>query len=138
MNYWLLKTEPSTYAWNDLVKDRSTCWSGIRNFLARNNLREMKKGEQAFLYHSVHGKKIIGIVEVIREAYPDPTIVEGDWVAIDIKPIKEFKKYISLDLLKKEKGLEQMMLLRQGRLSVCKLTQEEFEIITNMSNRIDQ
>lgn len=131
MKYWLLKSEPSSYSWSDLVRDRKTFWNGVRNYQARINLRNMKLGDLAFLYHSVTDKEIVGIVEIVREAYPDKD--DPDWVVVDIKPVKELNKRISLALIKEIPELKNMKLLKQSRLSVCSVTKDEFEIILKLS-----
>lgn len=126
MNYWLVKTEPSTYSWDDLVRDKTTSWSGVRNFSARIHLRAIKKGDLIFVYHSMDEKAIKGIAEVIKEAYPDGTAKEGDWVAVDIKPIKATKD-ITLAEIKKNPRLKQMILVKNSRLSVQPVTAQEWK-----------
>lgn len=133
MAYWLVKSEPSAYSWEQLVKDKETCWSGVRNYAARLNLRAMKKGDEAFYYHSNEGVEIVGIAKVVKEAYQDPTIDDDRWVAVDIKAVRKLKKPVSLDSIKKEKRLANMDLVRLGRLSVQKVTKEEWEIILKMA-----
>jgi predicted RNA-binding protein with PUA-like domain len=127
MNYWLVKQEPSTYSFDDLVKEKKTDWTGVRNYQARNNLRAMKKGDAVFFYHSGDEKQIVGLAEVSREAFPDP----GDeaWVAVEIKPKKKFKKFLQLAEIKTSKRLQTMALLKLSRLSVVPVTKEEFEEI---------
>lgn len=131
MNYWLLKSEPTSYSWSDLVHDGKTFWNGVRNYQARINLRNMKLGDLAFLYHSVTDKEIVGIVEIVREAYPDKD--DADWVVVDIKPVKELNKRVSLELIKEVTELKNMKLVKQSRLSVCPVTKEEFEAILKLS-----
>jgi|SRR5690606_23725978 len=133
MNYWLVKSEPSSYSWDDLLKEKRTVWSGVRNFTARLHLNSMTKGDLVFFYHSNEGKKIVGIAKVVKEAYPDPTSKEDKWVAVDIKPIKTLKKPVSLDEIKIEPRLNDMKLLKIGRLSVSPVTKDEFEAILKMS-----
>jgi len=129
MNYWLLKTEPETFSWNDLIKQGTSMWDGVRNFQARNNLRKMKVGDIAFFYHS--GKKpcIVGLAEIIKEHYPDPTAKEGDWSVVEVKPIRELQRSISLQEIKQIKALQNMSLINSSRLSVQPVLPEEFNII---------
>lgn len=126
MNYWLLKTEPETFSWEDLIKQGVSMWDGVRNYQARNNLRAMKKGDQFLFYHSGKNPGIIGIAEVIKEHYADPTAKEGDWSVVDVKPVKKLKNFISLSEIKQEKSLQNMVLVKNSRLSVQLLTQDEF------------
>lgn len=132
MNYWLIKSEPSVYGWEQLKKDKKTDWTGVRNFAARNNLRAMKKGDLAFFYHSNEGQEIVGIAKVVKEHYPDPTAKEGDWSSVDFAPVKDLKKPVSLGVLKKDPFFKNMDLVRLGRLSTGKVTPEEFEKICEM------
>lgn len=135
MNYWLFKSEPSTWSWSDQIKSgpKGTAWTGVRNFQARNIMMEMKKGDQGLFYHSGGERQIWGIVEVIKEAYPDHTAdLEDGWQMVDIKAIKAFKKPVSLAEIKDHPLLENMVLLRQGRLSVSPVTKKEFEIIVGL------
>ena len=131
MNFWLLKSEASTYSWDDLVRDKLTFWNGVRNYQARNNLKKMKLGDLAFFYHSVDEKDIVGVAEVVREAYPDKD--DAAWAMVDIKPVKALKKKINLELLKQVPELKSLRLLRHTRLSVCDLTKQEFETILKLS-----
>lgn len=133
MNYWLVKSEPSTYSWSDLVRDKKTCWDGVRNFMARNFLRSMKKGDQVLFYHSGTDKAVMGIAKVIKEHYPDPTTNEGQWVAVDIQPVSALKRPVTLAQIKADSRLSQLYLVRQGRLSVMPLKKEEFDIIVSLS-----
>jgi predicted RNA-binding protein with PUA-like domain len=133
MAYWLIKSEPFKYSWEQFEKDGSTFWDGVRNYLARNNLRSMKKGDLAFFYHSNEGLEIVGIAKVIKEAYQDPTTDETAWVAVDFKPYKKFKKPVSLSAIKSNQELSQMALIRLGRLSVQPVLAEEWEIILKMA-----
>jgi predicted RNA-binding protein with PUA-like domain len=132
MNYWLVKQEPEAYSWNDLLKDKKTAWTGVRNFQARNNLKAMKKGDLVFFYHSVSEKQIVGLAKVVKNAYPDPTADSPDWVCVDIAPEFSLKKSISLAELKSIPELAGMALIRQSRLSVTPLTITEFELIFKM------
>ena len=132
MAYWLIKSEPEVYSWDQLVKDKQTRWDGIRNYAARLHLRTMKKGDEIFYYHSNKGTEIIGIATVTKEAYPDPTSSDPAWYAIDIKPLKKLTKPVSLEQIKKEKKLSVMSLVRISRLSVQPVTQDEWKIIMKM------
>ena len=134
MAHWLIKSEPETYSWDQLVKDRQTRWDGIRNYAARLHLRAMKKGDELFFYHSNKGMEIVGIGAVVREAYPDPTADDGDWAAVDVKAVKKLQKAVSLEQIKKEKKLANMALVRIGRLSVQPVTDEEWNIILKMGS----
>ena len=133
MAYWLVKSEPSVYSWDQLVKDGKTSWEGVRNFAARLHLRNMKKGDEVFYYHSNEGLNIVGIAKVVREAYPDPTATSGDWVTVDLKPVKKLKKPVSLQQLKSDTRLQQMALIRIGRLSVQPVTEEEWNAVMELS-----
>lgn len=133
MAYWLFKSEPSVYSWEQFVKDKQTCWSGIRNYAARLHLRNMKKGDQAFYYHSNEGMAIVGIATIIKEAYQDPTTPDERWVAVDIKAEKALKNPVTLQQIKKEKRLANMALVRLGRLSTQPVTEEEWNIVLEMS-----
>ena len=126
-NYWLVKSEPASYAWPTLVKDGRTAWTGVRNYLARNHLRAMQVGDPVFFYHSVTGKQVVGLAKVLRSAYADPTATEGDWSAVDLGPTETLAKPVDLATMKADPLLSQMMLFRQSRLSVIALTREEFE-----------
>jgi predicted RNA-binding protein with PUA-like domain len=130
MNYWLVKQEPSKYSWERFVKDQSTFWDGVRNYQARNNLQTMRKGDLVFFYHSVSGKEVKGIARVQRESYPDPT--DMDWVVVDLKPVKTLTIPVALAQIKAHPKLKQIALIRQSRLSVLPLTQEEFNAILLM------
>jgi predicted RNA-binding protein with PUA-like domain len=131
MKYWLVKQEPEAYSFDDLTKDGKTDWTGVRNFQARNNLRDMKKGDKVLFYHSVSEKAVVGLAEVSKENYPDPT--DEKWIAVEIKPVKKFKKAVTLGEIKAEKSLENIALVRQARLSVIPLTEGEFETILKMA-----
>ena len=133
MAYWLVKSEPSAYSWDQLVKDKQTCWSGVRNYAARINLRAMKKGEEVLFYHSNEGVEIVGIAKVVKEAYQDPTTDDDRWVAVDLKSIRKLKKTVPLEILKKEKTLANMDLVRLGRLSVQTVKEEEWEMVMKMA-----
>jgi predicted RNA-binding protein with PUA-like domain len=118
MAYWMLKSEPDTYAWAQLVKDKRTSWTGVRNFQARNNLQAMKKGDLGFFYHSGEGKEIVGIAEVVKAAYPDPDDKTGKFVTVDLKPFKPLKTPVTLAALKADKRFADLALVRSSRLSV--------------------
>jgi predicted RNA-binding protein with PUA-like domain len=133
MNYWLLKSEPSAYSWDQLVKDGRTNWSGVRNFQAAANLKAMKAGDRAFFYHSGEGKEIVGIAEIVKEAYPDPSDKEGRFVQVDVKPLQPVKTPVTLTAIKAEKALADFKLVRQGRLSVVPVAAEEWRLITKMA-----
>ncbi|NQV89148.1 MAG: EVE domain-containing protein [Parcubacteria group bacterium] len=127
MNYWLMKTEPSTYSWDDLVTDKITCWDGVRNYQARNMMRAMKKGDLVFVYHSVKQTSIKGIAKVVKEAYPDSTALKGDWSMVDIQAVKPVGKEIALQQIKKDPFLQEMTLVTHSRLSVQPVTKEQWE-----------
>src|SRR5882724_12392160 len=133
MNYWLVKQEPESYSWLDFVKDGKAAWTGVRNFAARLNLRAMKKGDQVFYYHSNTGKEIVGVARVTKEAYKDPTATEGDWVCVDLAPVKPLKKPVGLDVIKADKILKGMKLVKISRLSVSPVTKEEFDRVVALS-----
>ena len=132
MAYWLVKSEPFKYSWDQFVKDKRTFWDGVRNYAARNNLRAMKKGDEVLFYHSNEGLEIVGIAKVIKEHYPDPTATEGDWSVVDLKPVKAIKKPVSLSTIKADKRLANMQILKLGRLSVTAVTPEEWNIIMEL------
>ena len=132
MPFWLVKQEPSKYSWEEFLKDKKTYWDGVRNYQARNNLQAMKKGDQVFFYHSVVGKQIVGIAQVIRESYPDPTTDDPAWVVVDLKPIKSLKVPVTLAQIKSHSKLNEIALVKQSRLSVIPLTQSEFKIILGL------
>ena len=134
MQYWLVKSEPEAYSWADLVKDGKTAWTGVRNFQARNNLALMKVGDPVLFYHSVSEKAVVGLAKVAREAYPDPTIADARWQAVDLVPSRDFKEPVTLDQIKKDQRLEKLALLRQSRLSVLPLKPEEYDIILGLGD----
>ena len=133
MKYWLLKTEPSTWSWDDQVKVKKEMWGGVRNYQARNNLINMKKGDLCFFYHSVKEKKIIGIVEVVKENYPDPTDPLKKFVVVDVKKKKKLKNSVSLEKIKLQKNLDHIALIKQSRLSVMPIDKKSWDIIYKMS-----
>jgi predicted RNA-binding protein with PUA-like domain len=132
--FWLVKQEPSAYSWADLVRDGKTQWTGVRNYTARNNLREMRKGDAVLFYHSVVGKEVVGIAKVVREAYPDPSATEGEWSAVDVAPEKALARPVTLDEIKRNAKLKEMALLRLSRLSVQPVTSAEFEEILQVAS----
>ena len=132
-NHWLVKQEPAAYSWDRFVKDGGTAWTGVRNFQARNNLRAMRTGDRVLYYHSVTGKEVVGVATVTRHAYPDPTAKSGDWVAVDLKPVKPLAAPVTLDQIKNTPDLEEMLLLRNSRLSVMPLTEEEYDTILKIA-----
>jgi predicted RNA-binding protein with PUA-like domain len=133
MAHWLVKSEPSTYSFDQLQKDKSTTWDGVRNYAARIHLKSMKKGDEVFFYHSNEGVEIVGIAKVSKEFFPDPT-AEGDtWFAVELKPVRKLKKPVSLDAVKKDKRLAEMALVRLGRLSVQPVTDKEWDIVMGMA-----
>jgi len=133
INYWLLKSEPSSWSWDNQTKDKVTMWDGVRNYQARNNLKRMKINDLCFFYHSVTERSIVGIVKVVKEFYKDPTDETGKFVVVDVKAVKKLKKNVSLEQIKKIKKLENIALLKQSRLSVMPLKKSEWDIILKLS-----
>lgn len=127
MQYWLVKQEPEAYSWATFAQEGRTAWTGVRNFQARNNLRQMKKGDLVLFYHSVSEKQVVGLARVAREAYPDPTATEGDWSCVDLVPAKALNQPVGLDAIKADPKLKDLPLLQQSRLSVMPLAQPAFE-----------
>ena len=134
MKYWLLKSEPDAWSWDNQVKEGASMWEGVRNYQARNNLKEMKKNDLCFFYHSVTEKSIVGIVKVVKEYYPDPTDKTDRFVVVDVKAIKKLKNPVSLDQIKENNKLKNIALVKQSRLSVMPLKKTEWDIIIKMSN----
>lgn len=132
MNFWMVKQEPEAYSFDDLIKDGKTDWTGVRNFQARNNLRLMKFGDKVLFYHSISEKSVVGLAEVTREQFPDPT--DEKWLAVEISPVKKFDMAVSLKQIKAESGLRNIALIRQSRLSVMPLTEGEFDLILRLGN----
>ncbi len=128
-NYWLVKSEPSKYSWDDLARDGWTYWDGVRNYEARNNLRKMAVGDQLLYYHSNEGTAVVGIAEVIRAHYQDPTTEDDRWLAVDIKPVMALNRPVTLSEVKGDPRFEEMQLVRRGRLSVCPVTEAEYGAI---------
>lgn len=133
MAYWLVKSEPSVYSWDQFVAEKETCWSGVRNYAARINLRAMKKGDEVLYYHSNEGVEIVGIAKVVKEAYPDPTTDDDRWVAVDIKAHKKLKKPVPLSVLKGDKRFADMDLVRLGRLSVGTVKPNEWDLVMKLA-----
>ena len=132
MNFWLVKQEPETYSFDDFLKDGKTDWTGVRNYQARNNLREMKAGDKVLFYHSGAEKSVVGLAKVSREEFTDPT--DEKWIAVEIKPVGKLAKPVTLEQIKAEKSLENIALIKQSRLSVLPLTKTEFETILKMTS----
>lgn len=132
MNHWMVKQEPEAYAWEQFVRDGGTAWTGVRNFQARNNLRAMRRGDAVFYYHSVTGKAVVGVAEVRREAYADPTAEDGDWSCVDLHPGKAFREPVTLEQIKAEPGLAKLPLLRQSRLSVMPVSAAEAALLRKL------
>ncbi|HJU45318.1 MAG TPA: EVE domain-containing protein [Chitinophagaceae bacterium] len=133
MAHWLVKSEPSVYPWDQLVKDGATTWDGVRNYTARNNLRAMKKNDEVLFYHSNEGMEIVGIAKVSKEAFQDPTTKEEAWVAVELKPVKKLKKPVGLTTVKEHPQLKDMALVKQSRLSVQPVTGKEWEFIMELA-----
>jgi predicted RNA-binding protein with PUA-like domain len=137
MNYWLVKSEPSKYSWAQFVKDKKTTWDGVRNYAARNNLRAMAKGDKVLYYHSNEDLAIVGIAEVTKTAYQDPTTEDTNWVVVDLKPVKALKRFVTLSELKSDKSFADMDLIRLSRLSVGKVTADEYNRILELGGISD-
>lgn len=130
----MVKQEPTSYSWDDFLKDGRTAWTGVRNFQARKNLRAMRKGDSVFFYHSVVGKEVVGIARVVAEAYPDPTARDGDWICVDLVPLRALKRPVSLTEIKAASRLREIALVKQSRLSVIPLTASEFDEIVRLGS----
>lgn len=130
--YWLMKSEPYKYSWDQLVEDGKTYWDGVRNYEARNNMAAMKKGDLTFYYHSNEGKEIVGIAEIVGEAYQDPTTDDDRWVVVDVAPRIPFTEPVTLATIKADPELEEIALIRRGRLSVVPITPEEFRHVAKL------
>ena len=133
--HWLVKSEPSAYSWTDLLRDKRTAWTGVRNFQARNNLRAMKKDDLVFFYQSVTDPSVMGIAKVVKEAYADPTAKEGDWSCVDLTPVEALPSPVTLKEIKAEPSLAEISLIKQSRLSVMPVTAEEYRHIITIGNR---
>lgn len=136
MAYWILKTEPNTYSIDDLKKDHETDWDGVRNYQARNNLKEMAVGDLAMIYHSVGPRELVGIAKVLKTAYPDKTATEGDWVAVRVKFLSKLKNPVHLSTIKADKFFANLSLVKQGRLSVCPVTDKEWQKLVALSESV--
>lgn len=134
MQHWLVKSEPVKYSWEKFNKDGRTFWDGVRNYQARNNLREMKEGDLVLFYHSNDGKEVVGIAKVVKEAYQDPTTEDKNWVVVDLSPVERLKKPVTLETIKADERLKDVGLIRQGRLSVMGLKREEFDRIVELGS----
>lgn len=134
MKYFLVKSEPFKYSWDQFLKDGQTFWDGVRNYQARNNMKDMKIGDLVLFYHSNEGKEVVGVAEVTKEFYQDPTTTDNKWVAIDIKPVSTLTKPVNLQTIKADEYLQDIALVRQGRLSVMPLKKEEFDRILELGN----
>ncbi|MBX3294624.1 MAG: EVE domain-containing protein [Acidobacteria bacterium] len=133
MNYWMVKQEPDSYSWDDFVNDGKTDWTGVRNYQARNNLRDMKVGDKVLFYHSNIGKEVVGIAKVTKAAFPDPTADDDKWVAVELSPVKPLKKPVGLGQMKENLALRDLKLIRQSQLSVMPVTKDEFDEILSMA-----
>jgi predicted RNA-binding protein with PUA-like domain len=134
MQHWLVKSEPVKYSWEKFNKDGRTFWDGVRNYQARNNLREMKEGELVLFYHSNDGKEVVGIAKVVKEFYQDPTTDDKNWVVVDLSPVETLKNPVTLETIKADERLKDVGLIRQGRLSVMGLKREEFDRIVELGS----
>ena len=134
MNYWLVKSEPVKYSWEKFNKDGRTFWDGVRNYQARNNLRDMKEGDLVLFYHSNEGKAVVGIAKVVKESYQDPTTDDTNWVVVDLSPVESLKHPVTLEKIKSDPQLANISLVRQGRLSVMPLKAEEFDRIVELGS----
>ncbi len=133
MNYWMVKQEPEAYSFDDLLEDGKTDWTGVRNFQARNNLRAMRRGDRVLFYHSVSEKAVVGLAEVSREEFPDPT--DEKWIAVELAPVEKFARPVTLDAIKADESLSNIALIKQSRLSVMPLADVEFEAIIELSGK---
>lgn len=134
MNYFLVKSEPFKYSWQQFLEDKQTFWDGVRNYQARNNLKDMKIGDLVLFYHSNEGREVVGIAKVVKEHYQDPTTEDERWVAVDLAPVEELKKPVTLKAIKADEMLQDIALVRQGRLSVTPLKREEFDRIVQLGS----
>lgn len=133
MAYWLVKSEPEVYPWSQLVKDKETFWDGVRNYAARIHLKAMKKGDLVLYYHSNEGTAIVGIAQITKEFYQDPTTEDDAWVAVDLKAVRPLKRPVSLAQIKSDKRLTDMALVRLGRLSVQPVTEKEWKVVMELA-----
>ena len=135
MQYWLIKSEPYAFSFNDLVTDGRAVWDGVRNYAARNNLRAMKIGDLALFYHSNEGLAVVGIAKVVKEHYPDPTATEGDWSAVEFAPVRPLPRQVTLKQIKADDALQEMQLIKLSRLSVSAVTKSEYDHILGLSEQ---
>ncbi|MGV3507714.1 MAG: EVE domain-containing protein [Sphingobacteriaceae bacterium] len=135
MNHWLVKSEPFKYSWEKFNKDGRTFWDGVRNYQARNNLKEMKEGDLVLFYHSNEGKEVVGVAKVVKEHYQDPTTDDKNWVVVDLSPVETLKRPVTLEEIKADERLQNVGLVKQGRLSVMALKVEEFDRILELANQ---
>lgn len=135
MNHWLVKSEPHKYSWEKFNQDGRTFWDGVRNYQARNNLRDMRVGDLVLFYHSNEGKEVVGIAKVAKESYQDPTTTDPNWLVVDLEPVETLKTPVTLATIKADSRLKDINLVRQGRLSVISLKKEEFDRIIELANR---
>ena len=133
MNYWLVKSEPETYAWAQFVNDGRTAWTGVRNYQARIYLRAMQNGDRVLFYHSNEGKNVVGIAKIVKSAYPDPTATEGDWACVDLAPVKVLVTPVGLDRIKTDRLLQEMVLVKNSRLSVQAVTEKQFNRVLELA-----
>ncbi|MHA8052341.1 EVE domain-containing protein [Aquirufa sp. Wall-65K1] len=133
MNHWLVKSEPFKYSWDDFVKEGKSVWDGVRNYQARNNMMAMKKGDWVYFYHSNEGLEVVGLAEVSKEHYPDPTTDDPRWVVVELVPIRKFKKSVTLKQMKSDERLSNLALIKQSRLSVTPVDKPEFDIIMSLT-----
>ena len=134
MNYWLIKSEPDTYSWDDFVKEGQSMWDGVRNHTARLNMMAMKEGDLALFYHSNEGKEIVGLAKVVKEHYPDPTAEDPRWVVVNFVPVEKFPKTVTLAQVKADERFKDMALVRLSRLSVAAVKREEFDLIVGLAH----
>ncbi len=134
--YWLIKSEPGAYSWGNFLRDKKTYWDGVRNYQARNNIRAMQTGDLALFYHSVKEKSVVGVAEVLSQAYPDPTAKEGSWSVVDLKPAFGLKQEVTLAQMKADPRLADMSLIKQSRLSVCPLSKTEFDLVVKLGGKV--
>ena len=135
MNHWLVKSEPFKYSWDKFNEDKRTFWDGVRNYQARNNLKEMKVGDLVLFYHSNEGKAVVGVAKVVKEFYQDPTTDDKNWVVVDLAPVETLKRPVTLEEVKADARLQEIGLVKQGRLSVMSLKGEEFDRILELANQ---
>lgn len=134
MNHWLVKSEPHKYSWEKFNQDGRTFWDGVRNYQARNNLRDMCEGDLVLFYHSNEGKEVVGVAKVVKESYQDPTTDDTNWIVVDLSPVETLKNPVTLEKIKADEQLQNISLVRQGRLSVMPLKQEEFDRILELGS----